>query len=142
MTSVIEEAANVSSVMEQDTPGFDIAVNSLWIGLQSYLHRTERRYLTSLNLGHPRLVQNFWVTDDGGTRSNSMCVLFPRILLLFREQKESPALRFERRGSFDHSPPNSLPNSPRGPPKWSVYAVMFPRHMLMIESTPNGYREF
>lgn len=136
----MEEVANVSR-MEQDTPEVDIAVNIQWVGLQSILHATERRYLTGLNLGTPHLVQNFWVTDDGGTRSNSMCVLFPRILLLFREQKESPALRFERRGSFDHSPPNSPLNSPNGPPKWSVYGVMFPRHMLIIESTLNGYKE-
>jgi hypothetical protein len=136
----MEEAANVSR-MEQDTPEVDMAVNIQWVGLQSILHATERRYLTGLNLGTPHLVQNFWVTDDGGTRSNSMCVLFPRILLLFREQKESLALRFERRGSFDHSPPNSLLNSANGPPKWSVYGVMFPRHMLIIESTLNGYQE-
>src|SRR5271170_6287066 len=132
----MEEAANVSR-MEHDTSEVDMAVNIHWVGLQSVLHCTERRYLAGLNLGTPLLVQNFWVTDDGGTRSNSMCVIFPRILLLFREQKESPALRFERRGSFDHSPPDS---SPRESPKWSVYGVMFPRHMLIIESTLNGYQ--
>ena len=85
-TSVMEEAATISNV-EKDTSEVDMAVNMHWAGLQSVLHSTERRYLSGLNLGNPHLVQNFWVTDDGGTRSNSMCVLFAKILLLFREQK-------------------------------------------------------
>src|SRR5271169_4621310 len=128
----MEEAAKVSKI-EQDTSELDMAVNMHWVGLQSVLHNTERRYLTGLKLGNPHLVQNFWVTDDGGTRSNSMCVLFPKILLLFREQKESSALRFERRDSLSASPPNSPTNTTRGPSKWSVYGVMFPRHILIIE---------
>ena len=137
MTSVIEEVANVSGI-EESTTELDMAVNMHWVGLQAVLHPSERRYLTGLNLGNPHLVQNFWVTDDGGTRSNSMCVLFPKILLLFREQKESSALRFERPNSLGTSPPNSHTTTARGPSKWSVYGVMFPRHMLIIETTLNG----
>lgn len=137
-TSVMEEAATISNI-EQDTSELDMAVNMHWAGLQSVLHSTECRYLNGLKLGNPHLVQNFWVTDDGGTRSNSMCVLFAKILLLFREQKESSALRFERRDSLGASPPNSPTNPTSGPSKWSVYGVMFPRHILIIEPTLNGY---
>ena len=136
MNYVMEEAANISRIPEPDTSGLDMGLFA-WEGLQSRLHRTERRYLTSLGLGNPLLAQNFWVTDDGGSRSKSICVLFPKILLLFRVQKDTPDLHFKK--PFGPLPPLSPPNSPKVEcKKLSVYGVMFPRHMLIIESTLNG----
>ena len=132
----MEESSNMSNILEPDPSELDMT-GFAWEGLQSRLHKTERQYLTSLNLGNPLLVQNFWVTDDGGIRSKSMCVLFPKILVLFREQKDSLDLHFKK--PFGPLPPLSPPTSPTlERKKLSIYGVMFPRHMLVIESTVNG----
>ena len=102
-----------------------------WAGLQTMLHQTERRYLDELHLGEPKLVEEFNVYDEGSSGGISTCVLFPKVLLLFREQHESTHLHFERGTSVhyvDHT----------APPKWSVYAIIFPRHVNQVVPKPNG----
>jgi len=102
-----------------------------WAGLQTMLHQTERRYLNELHLGEPKLVEEFNVCDEGGSGGISTCVLFPKVLLLFREQHESTHLRFERGTSVHYV-------DDRVRPKWSVYAIIFPRHVNQIVPKPNG----
>jgi hypothetical protein len=102
-----------------------------WAGLQGMLHPTEKEYLDGLHLGSPKLVEEFNVVDEGGSGGVSTCVLFPKVLLLFREQHESTHLHFERGGCLHHVDHGVLP-------KWSCYAVLFPRHISNIAPTPNG----
>jgi hypothetical protein len=105
-----------------------------WTGFQNSLHETERRYLNELHLGDPKLVQEFNVCDEGGSGGLSTCVLFPKVLLLFREQHESAHLHFESGHSVHHA--DGVPS------KWSVYAVIFPRHVSNIVPKPNGTQNY
>jgi hypothetical protein len=102
-----------------------------WAGLQGMLHPTEKEYLEGLHLGSPKLVEEFNVVDEGGSGGLSTCVLFPKVLLLFREQHESTHLHFEKGECSHHHDHGVLP-------KWSCYAVLFPRHISNIALTPNG----
>jgi hypothetical protein len=91
----------------------------------------ENRYLEDLHLGPPILVHEFNVFDEGGSGGLSTCALFPKVLLLFRKQHESTHLHFERGVCMHHMEDGDLP-------KWSCYAVLFPRHINHIALTPNG----
>ena len=102
-----------------------------WAGLQTMLHETERRYLNELHLGEPKLIEEFNVCDEGGSGGISTCVLYPKVLLLFRKQHESTHLHFEKGTCVHHVDHRVLP-------KLSVYAIIFPRHVSRIVPKPNG----
>jgi hypothetical protein len=111
----------------------NIGLHLHWVGIQASLRIPEAKHLLQLNLGEPTLIQDFYITDDGGSRSLSVCVLFRTILLLFRHQKETVHTRF---GSVAQNLTLSEPTTPDS--KMSVYGYLFPRHISTITPTANG----
>jgi hypothetical protein len=115
--------------------GNSIAVRSTWVGFQKFLYCTENQYLQSLHLGNPSLIDQFSVSVKGGTSSDSMCVLFPRILLLFRKQNITDSARSSQSVGYPQEPETESE-------KWSIYGVMFPRHIAIVSARLNGVQKF
>jgi hypothetical protein len=124
--------------MTESSVDSDIEGASMWAGFQKRLHKTEKKYLRALDLGDPILCQQFWVSEKDISPSKTMCVLFPRILLFFRQQTDSVYTRFEKTGR-QPSPDGNVNRVSAESVKWGSYAVLFPRHIATVSSTPNGF---
>jgi len=113
---------------------FDLGVQLQWSGIQGLLRPAEARHLLQLDLGEPVLIHDFYITDDGDSRTHAICVLFHAILLLFRYQNETAHIYFESpRSSVSEDMP-----MPHSKAKLSVYGYLFPRHIDAINPTTNG----
>lgn len=113
---------------------FDRGVQPRWDEVRGLLRSAEAKHLLQLKLGEPVLIQDFYITDDGNSRTQAICVLFHAILLMFRYQKETAHTYFE-------SPRSSISDGmsyPHNEPKLSVYGYLFPRHIDEIIPKPNG----
>lgn len=130
LSKAIDAAGSAPNI--ETGSGNSIAVRSSWMGFQSFLYPTEKQYLESLRLGNPNLIDQFSVSVEGGTSSDSMCVLFPRILLLFRKQDITDST------PSSQSVGSSQASKTENDEEWSIYGVMFPRHIAIVSVRPNG----